>query len=166
MKKVKEASYLLFLLSNAAFGEKLSLQVNERDVDLSPISRSLCRIANEVFKVEIPFTANLGTYHFLRKQTPSSDLFKRFDPLIKSVYTRKESTRVVYLDICYDDKSEIYNILQKVAWYTGYGVSEIKINYREYLIKHLIQNELAAHEQLIFFNRVDYRDYLMTQFEI
>jgi hypothetical protein len=28
------------------------------------------------------------------------------------------------------------------------------------------ENELEAHEQLTFFNRVDYRDYLMEQFSI
>ncbi|AKA44361.1 hypothetical protein PPSC2_26745 (plasmid) [Paenibacillus polymyxa SC2] len=165
MRKIQEASYLLFLLSNAAFGEEMSLQINERDVNLSPISRSMCLIANEVFKVEIPFTADLGTYHFLKRQTRSSVLFKSFEPYIRSNYNRKEHIRYVFLNVTYNNLSELGTILRRVAIYTGRDYAELKYQYEKFLVKHLIRNELQAHEQLIFFNRVNYRDFLMPQFE-
>ncbi|MET3209690.1 UNVERIFIED_CONTAM: hypothetical protein ABIC26_002637 [Paenibacillus sp. PvR008] len=166
MKKVQGGAYVLFLLSNGAFGEELALAVKEIESDLSPISRSLCRIAKEIYNIEIPFTANLGTYHFLRKQTQGSELFKALEPLVKTYYKRKENKRIAYLNLAHDDKRMILEILERVARYSGIDSTDLRIKYRDYLVRHLIQNELAAHEQLIFFGRVNYRDYLMDQFNI
>jgi hypothetical protein len=166
MKRIQEASYLLFLLSNTAFGKELALHIEEHNVDLSPISRALCVISFEVFKTPIPFTADLGTYHFLKKQTGSSVLVKGFAPIIQSSYLRKEHVRTVYLNASYDNMDDLKELIKKVAQYTECNYDELINNYRKYLTKHLIQNELHAHEQLIFFKRTNYRDFLMPQLEL
>jgi|GEM_PF-4317935 len=165
MKNIQECSYALFLLSNCAFGEELALKANDYGTNLMPISRALQRIGSEVFDFELPNLYNLGTYNFMRKQTQSSKLFKQFDPYLDCYYIRKDRTRVVYVNFPYDDKKSINRFLKIAAIWSGLEFDEFKARYKTYLIKHMVSNELLPHEQLMFFDRFNYREYLSPQFE-
>lgn len=166
MKNIQECSYALFLLSNCAFGEELALKANDYGTDLTPISRAMKRIGTEIFNFELPNLYNLGTYNFMRKQTQSSKLFKQLDPYLKCYYIRKDRTRVVYIDFAYDDKMSISRFLKIIAIWSGIELDDFRARYKTYLIKHMVSNELLPHEQLMFFDRFNYREFLRPQFEL
>lgn len=165
MKNLQESAFALFLLSNCAFGDRLALKADEYGTDLTPISRGMCRVVKEVYDTDFPVFSNLGTYNFIRKQTQSSKLFKQLEPFLSCYYIRKNKTRVIYIDFSHDDKIKIHSLLRRIAAYSELELDELKSSYKKYLIKHMAINELQAHEQLMFFDRVNYRDYLMPQFE-
>ncbi|MFF2531246.1 hypothetical protein ACFVS2_20300 [Brevibacillus sp. NPDC058079] len=185
VRRIGEVCYAIFLLINGAVIKERAFQPKEYDYDLTPVGNAIQLISTHLFKTELSFGGNVGTFHFLRKQTMSSVVAKTISPYYQSGYIKKDRRRIAYFDLPF--------LLTTQDMYTANGNDELESEFtrnqytyvqhlkiilraiirlgemdarpfleklRELVVNHLVMNELLPHEQNMFFGNRNYADQL------
>lgn len=169
----KEITFVIFLLLNGAYNTKSSFLIRETSngiIDnIEPIMNSLQNINERLFNEHSFLEMKNGEFsNFLRRNTSNGTIGRVFTNYYKHTYDKVNQQRKIYFDIVdldYDKDNviaKLFDVLTIIIDSLNNLIDRDMFlkNLRETIVEYILQNPLAPHEQLNFFQNMNYRDSL------
>ncbi|KLU52975.1 hypothetical protein EL84_11355 [Paenibacillus sp. VT-400] len=174
----KEMTFVIFLLLNGAYSKETAFVVMENtsgfEYQINSIVGSLHYIGVKFFDESFDFTMEDKEFsNFLRRNTANGTIGRIFNNYFFSQYEKLENKRTIYFDLVPSsellyDEDQLNNSIDDIVSTLLESTSSIIENemllykFREIVVEYLIKNRFDAHQLLIFFNNVNYRDSLYS----
>ncbi|MBL3887889.1 hypothetical protein PDQ04_18980 [Bacillus cereus] len=169
----KEIVFVVFLMLNGAYNLENAFHVKESSAgildDLSPVNRSLQQISEKLFDSTAFVVMESKEFsNFLRRNTMNGSIGRVFNSSYYHHYDKGENLRKICFNVmgrAVDKNTVLLSLdqLLKTLLNSLKNLSEKEsflLNFRELIVNYMVENPLAAHEQLKFFRNTNYRESL------
>ncbi|MBP2113387.1 hypothetical protein [Paenibacillus silagei] len=170
----KEIVFVVFLLLNSAVSKESAFSIKETTSgfphDINPIIKSFIKIYSKLFndsEYQDVIMQEKEFSNFMRRNTGNGTLGRVFNSYFFSNYQKSNMVRTIYFDLLSDIKGyeaklkEVLDILfDSIKHLTEEDI--FAKNLRELTVSYIVENPLLAHEQLLYFNNVEYRRLLYS----
>ncbi|MFK4305267.1 hypothetical protein ABH892_005452 [Paenibacillus sp. RC254] len=178
----KELIFVVFLLLNGAYSKNTAFVIKEStqgfDFKIDAVVSSLKYICAKLFDETVDFSMEEKEFsNFLRRNTANGTIGRIFNTKFFSQYDKLEGKRTIYFDLLkaeniHYEEDYLNDLINNTISILLKSTSSIIDNYtllcrlRELVVEFLVRNQLDAHQQLIYFNNVNYRDSLFPLLSI
>ncbi len=169
----KEIVFVVYLLLNGAINEENAFVLKETTsgflYDIQPIIDSFKVIYKQLFDdedIEDIIMKEKEFSNFMRRNTGNGKLGRVFNTYFLGIYQKSTMSRRVYFDLLTNDLNLYEHKLKEVLKILFDAIENLferdtfSKRLRELTISYIVENPLLAHQQLLFFNNVEYRKFL------